>query len=200
MNSPLAKAALLIAALAAAGAGWFFISPLFVDEVVDEALEFPTRAEVDRMDPAGREAAMARSMDIAAALPDERMNEPMALLEPPRILASGSFRDADAVHRGAGDAALYRLDGDEHVLRIENFRVTNGPKLVVYLAEHPDPQSAADVLEGYIKLGDLKGNVGNQNYPIPAGTRVADYRSAVIWCELFDVLFSPAPLEARDGA
>ena len=48
---------------------------------------------------------------------------------------------------------------------------------------------------GYLSLGELKGNVGNQNYPIPADVDVAGYGSVVIWCELFDVLFSPAALE-----
>ena len=48
---------------------------------------------------------------------------------------------------------------------------------------------------GFVKLGMLKGNVGNQNYEIPAGTDVAEYGSVIIWCELFDVLFSPAALE-----
>ena len=56
--------------------------------------------------------------------------------------------------------------------------------------------TASDVTDGgFLKLGKLKGNVGNQNYEIPAGTELNDYRSVVIWCELFDVLFSPAPLK-----
>ena len=81
------------------------------------------------------------------------------------------------------------------MVRFEDFRTTNGPALVVYLARHASPTSAADVLDGgFVNLGKLKGNVGNQNYVIPAGTAIDDYNSVVIWCELFDVLFSPAPL------
>ncbi len=46
-----------------------------------------------------------------------------------------------------------------------------------------------------MNLGKLKGNVGNQNYTIPAGTDVSGFGSVVIWCQLFGVLFSPAALE-----
>ncbi|MBT8130884.1 MAG: DM13 domain-containing protein, partial [Gammaproteobacteria bacterium] len=40
----------------------------------------------------------------------------------------------------------------------------------------------------------LKGNVGNQNYEVPLNIRPESYGSVVIWCELFDVLFSSAPM------
>jgi hypothetical protein len=87
------------------------------------------------------------------------------------------------------------LANGSHLLRFENFRTTNGPDLVVYLAAHAAPASAGDVTEaGFLGLGKLKGNVGNQNYRIPANVDVSAYRSAVIWCELFGVLFSPASL------
>ena len=57
------------------------------------------------------------------------------------------------------------------------------------------PTEASHVEDGgYLKLGKLKGNVGNQNYPVPAGTNITEYNSVVIWCELFGVLFSPAAL------
>ena len=45
---------------------------------------------------------------------------------------------------------------------------------------------------GYVDLGMLKGNVGDQNYTIPAGVDVPEEVSVVIWCEPFRVLFSTA--------
>ena len=112
------------------------------------------------------------------------------------VVSQGEFRDADAIHKGSGNATLYRLDDGSHVVRLEDFRVTNGPALVVYLAGHPDPTSASDVTPSFVSLGKLKGNVGNQNYPVPSSVDVSRFNSVVIWCELFDVLFSPAPLTA----
>ncbi len=199
MASPKSKAVIGIAVVAILAAGWFFASPLFIDEVVDEAFEFPSPAEVAAMTPAERQVSMDKSMDMASRMPEKLMDEAMPPAQPV-VVAAGTFRDADAVHKGAGNATLYALPDGRQLIRFEDFRVTNGPKLVVYLAEHPDPTSAGDVLEGFIKLGDLKGNVGSQNYELPIGTDTSAYGSVVIWCELFDVLFSPAPLQATNDA
>lgn len=189
----------VVAAFVIIAAAWFFVSPLFIDEVVDEQFEFPTRVQIMAMSDGERERAMSRVMSVVETMPESRVDESMSGTDVPTVLKSGTFNDADAIHKGAGDATLYRLPDGSHVLRFENFRVTNGPALVVYLAEHPDPQRAADVSAGYLSLGPLKGNVGNQNYVIPAGTDPSQFGSAVIWCELFDVLFSPAPLGAPMG-
>lgn len=194
-------AAAAIVLLIALALGWFFVSPLFIDKTVDEPLEFMTadgRVDVTAILslPADDRAAMKREiMEAAAAAPDSESAEPMPA-DAPAVLASGRFVDADAVHKGSGTATIYALPDGRHVVRFEDFRTTNGPKLVVYLARHPAPRSAADVVDpGYVELGALKGNVGNQNYEIPRDADIADYGSVVIWCELFGVLFSPASLE-----
>lgn len=190
----------VLAVLAVAAAGWFFVSPLFIDEVVDEPLipAIPSRADIDAMTPAERNALMSDMMAEAAAGPDVEVDEPMemAMAETPLVVATGRFRDADAIHKGSGTALLYRMPDGSHVVRFEDFEVTNGPALVVLMASAIDPKSAAEVERSYIKLGKLKGNKGNQNYEIPASVNVGLYRSVVIWCDLFDVLFSPATLHA----
>ena len=113
----------------------------------------------------------------------------------PAALKRGMFRDADSFHRGEGSATLYELPDGSHVLRFEDFRVTNGPDLRVLLAVHPDPQARNEVQgPGYVELGKLKGNIGNQNYPLPDGLSPDDYGSVVIYCKPFHVVFSVAPL------
>ncbi|MDH3497546.1 MAG: DM13 domain-containing protein, partial [Gemmatimonadota bacterium] len=47
---------------------------------------------------------------------------------------------------------------------------------------------------GFVGLGGLKGNVGDQNYDIPAGTDLTRYRTVTIWCRRFSVNFGSAPL------
>ena len=47
------------------------------------------------------------------------------------------------------------------------------------------------------RSGHLKANRGDQNYVIPAGTDIASFRSAVIWCVRFKVGFGVAPLTPR---
>lgn len=181
---------------------WIFVSPLFIDRTVDEALDFSREGggvDVDAVMsmPEDKRLAMKNDiMDAAAEAPDTPVTDDMPA-DAPVVVASGRFTDADAIHKGSGNAMLYRLPNDGHVVRFEDFRTTNGPALVVYLAKHPSPAAAADVIDrGFLSLGKLKGNVGNQNYPVPSGTDVSEYGSVVIWCELFDVLFSPASLVA----
>ena len=113
----------------------------------------------------------------------------------PVAVKRGTFRDADSFHQGEGSATVYELPDGTHVLRFEDFRVTNGPDLRVLLATHPDPQGRNEVTgQGYVELGKLKGNIGNQNYPLPEGLSPDDYGSVVIYCKPFHVVFSVAPL------
>ena len=73
------------------------------------------------------------------------------------------------------------------VLRLENFKATNGPDLYVYLATD---KSASDI----VNLGRLKGNIGNQNYAIPAGTDITKYKTVLFGVKPFQVLFGSAQL------
>ena len=190
---------IVIVAVLVLAAGWFFVSPLFIDEQVDEPLSFVLADgtfDIDKvmaMPEAERLGMKEEIMSAAAAIPDHMSQE--AMPDAPRVVASGEFVDADAVHKGSGTASVYALPDGNSVVRFEDFRTTNGPALVVYLAKHPSPTTADEVTDGgFINLGKLKGNVGNQNYEVPDGVDVSEYGSVVIWCELFGVLFSPAAL------
>ena len=107
--------------------------------------------------------------------------------------ARGSFTGADGLHQGSGTARVVSASGGSE-LRFEDFQVTNGPDLYVYLAVRARPRSRGEVDEGFINLGRLKGNVGAQAYAIPAGTELTRYRSVVIYCRAFHVVFSTAML------
>jgi Electron transfer DM13 len=47
---------------------------------------------------------------------------------------------------------------------------------------------------GHVDLGSLKGNIGYQNYEIPAGVDSAAYNTVAIWCNRFSVNFGTPPL------
>jgi hypothetical protein len=126
--------------------------------------------------------------EVSEALPEALMLS---------VVAKGEFRDADTIHRGSGTATLVETAGGVAILRFTGFRVTNGPDLKVWLVKAGAIESAADVTGSeWLTLGPLKGNVGDQNYVLPEGTDVAAYKSVVIWCEQFGVLFAAAPLAA----
>lgn len=123
---------------------------------------------------------------------DDVVAEQLAVAE---VVSTGAFRDADRAHKGTGIATLVALPSGGHEVQFTGFEVTNGPDLEVWLSAHPDPMKSADVAENeWISLGRLKGNVGDQAYSIPVGTDLDAFKSVVIWCEQFGVLFSPAVL------
>ena len=130
----------------------------------------------------------------ATATP-EPAAQPDAAAPQPTKLKSGEFRDADALHKGSGQALIYDLPGANKLLRLEDFRVTNGPELHVLLSQDPDPMRHSDLEEaGFVDLGLLKGNIGNQNYEIPDDVDVSAQQSVVIYCYPFRVVFSVATL------
>src|SRR5207249_10548701 len=66
-----------------------------------------------------------------------------------------------------------------------------------YLVAAGDVQEDATVKRaGFVDLGSIKGNVGDQNYDVPADLDLSKYRAATIWCRRFGVNFGTAPLGA----
>ncbi len=108
-------------------------------------------------------------------------------------LASGTFHSV--AHETTGDATIYRVEGGKRVLRLTNFKTSNGPDVRVFLVAAGDASDADTVKKaGYVEVGKLKGNVGDQNYDIPADVDLAKYRAVTIWCNRFGVNFATAPL------
>lgn len=107
-------------------------------------------------------------------------------------VVEGQFVEVDLIHKGSGTARIVE-EGSKRYLQLEDFNVTNGPDLYVYLSESKSPGNDLKSLDKYISLGLLKGNKGNQIYEIPDVFR--GYDTAVIWCQKFGVLFSYAIME-----
>ncbi|SIO13607.1 DM13 domain-containing protein [Vannielia litorea] len=131
---------------------------------------------------------------------DRVVNESLVTGQGVTVLAEGRFRDAGAAHRGTGTARLVTLPDGRVEVQLTDFEVTNGPDLELWLSDAPDPQSSSEVSGGdWVSLGLLKGNIGDQSYTVPPSIDATRYRSVVVWCEQFGVLFSPAPLAAPGG-
>jgi hypothetical protein len=108
-------------------------------------------------------------------------------------LESGSFHSI--LHPTQGIATIYRLADGSRVLRFTNFSTSNGPDVRVYMVAANDANDAATVLHaGFIDLGPIKGNVGDQNYTLGSDVDLAKYRAVSVWCKRFSVNFGPAPL------
>jgi len=133
----------------------------------------------------------AAKLDMPAT---EAMTPAMAAVGATEI-AIGQLMDEDFFHKGSGKATIYQLEDGANVLRLKDLSVTNGPDLHILLLEDP---SGRNKDAGYIDLGSLKGNRGNQNYPLPDGTDAAIYQSVMIYCQPFHVIFSTAQLATPD--
>ena len=110
------------------------------------------------------------------------------------VILDGGFLSLE--HESRGIARVLEDADGKRFLRFEEFETSNGPDLLVYLsAKEP---SGPDDWHGYdadfVDLGPLKGNVGNQNYEIPAGVDLEKYSTAVVWCRRFEVGFAAARL------
>jgi hypothetical protein len=143
------------------------------------------------------DATMVVGLAQAAVVPDvaaPTQEQPTPEMTAPTIVANGIFTEIDFIHKAEGTVTVYQLPDNKRILRIEDFRVTNGPDLRVILTRNPDPRTAEEVGTDYIELDSLKGNVGNQNYPIPLGVDLNRYRGVVIYSYSFKVVFSTAEL------
>lgn len=117
----------------------------------------------------------------------------------PKILYKGNFHGVS--HEGKGVATIHQLADGKRVLRFTDFETSNGPDVQVYLVAADDANDSETVTNaGFIHIGALKGNIGDQNYDIPADADLTKYRSVTIWCRRFGVNFATAPLKAEENA
>lgn len=119
-----------------------------------------------------------------------------AIANDPPILATGTFRDGDPVHRGSGKVRITGsslLSGPKQ-LGMLDVKVVSGPNLRVYLVREPDPLFPEDVTAGFHDLGPLQSLTGDQTYAIPADIRQAEWGSVVVWCDTFKTAFAIATL------
>jgi Electron transfer DM13 len=111
----------------------------------------------------------------------------------PHPLESGQFYSI--LHPTAGTATIYQMADGTRVLRFTSFSTSNGPDVHVYMVASDDAKDAATVERaGFIDLGVIKGNVGDQNYTLASDLDLAKYRSVSIWCKRFSVNFGAAAL------
>jgi hypothetical protein len=183
---------ILAAVIVLAPVAWYLGSPLFINRTVNEAFPMSTGATV----PDGMTRRQVEGEMQTAAAQTTTASEAMPAAGEPKALARGAFQSADGIHKGTGTATAYQV-GQDIVVRLDPFESTNGPALHVYLSGATAPKSRGELeRNGYLDLGTLKGNIGAQNYTLPAGTDLARFKSVVIYCQRFHVVFSSAQLGA----
>ncbi|WP_418959596.1 DM13 domain-containing protein [Streptomyces tritici] len=172
--------AVAAAVVVAAGLVWFKPWALWVDETVNESLPAPSASPAPSAPPSGTGTTPPAATPPAG----------------PVTVAQGTFISHE--HRTQGTAKVVRLADGSHTLRLEGLDTSNGPDLRVWLSDAPVKEGTAGwrVFDdgAYANVAALKGNKGDQNYPLPADLDWSAFRSVSIWCDRFDVSFGAATL------
>jgi Electron transfer DM13 len=120
----------------------------------------------------------------ATAVPPTAAPQPLTL--------SGTFNNAGP-EPVSGRAILGRTAEGKVILRFENFQSHPGPDLFVYLVKSNSPNSAGQV-EGGLQVARLRATSGNQNYELNPSLDITQYKSVVVYCKAFSVVFGFANL------
>ena len=142
---------------------------------------------------------MFRTIQIAGALAmllSVTGFEQASAQEKAQALETGTFHGK--VHNTSGRATIYRESDGRLLLRLTNFKTSNGPDVHVVLIAAKDADDDANFLKSStekLELGSLKGNEGDQNYDIPAGADLKKFQTVSIYCERFNANLGAAPLE-----
>lgn len=181
--------------------GVFGVQTLFIDDTVDEAGPvFDSGVVVNEVSPPTTTADVEPSTTSVEA-PDVTVVEapvetapPSASSATPQIvtLAEGSF--ISLAHAGEGTALVLNDGSEQRFLRFENFSTDNGPDLNVYLTTSDANADSGSFDDEFIDLGNLKGNVGDQNYEIPPDVDLSRFDTVVVWCVRFSSAFTAADL------
>lgn len=185
-NKPLLGgiAVIFLAIVAWLAFGFFGIQSAFIDDEVSE--DGPVFAATEEeQDAVAETEEFQEAMEEAQADPSE-VSETADDAMPGEVVTvvSGDF-SGESRYEINGQAIVLNDGTEQRFLRFENFESDNGPDLKVYLR--------ADDGE-FVSLGDLKGNIGDQNYEIPADVDLSVFSTVEIWCERFGVGFGGAEL------
>ena len=181
---------IVILAVIVGGISVYAISPYFTESTIDEAI--PTGAIIQpEMKNNDIVASTEEVMMEKEMMEEEVMMEKEMMEEEVLMSYSGIFVGVgDGIHDAQGDVYTIPLENNSNILRLENFKSTNGPDLYVYLSTDNEATE-------FINLGELKANNGNQNYNIPEDVNLGKYNKVLIWCKAFSVLFGSAELSTK---
>jgi Electron transfer DM13 len=191
-----------IGAVIAIALATYTVSPLFINTTIDEPApesrtnigfeEFMKLSEDERTN-IGKDMTQEEKDNIMRVFAQENatINDEMTLPEnQTNNMLEGNLIDAgDGFHIASGQVRVFQIPDGTQILRFENLDVTNGPDLYVYIATDT---TAKD----FVSLGRLKGNIGNQNYPIPEKIDFEKYNTVLIWCQAFSTLFGSSKLSS----
>lgn len=118
-----------------------------------------------------------------------------AIADSRSIVASGKFLTvdpSDPLHWGRGSITITR----DRIQLSDDFETAVGPNLHLYLVSRDSVTESEHVIESdFVDIGSLPSRKGAASFKLPDNIDLKKYAYAVIWCDDFKSLFSPAKLE-----
>jgi hypothetical protein len=192
LTRPVAWAVILLIGIGSAvGAYWFQPWRLFTTTTVVEQLSSASAPVTSAPGTSGAPGAPGTS-----SAPGAPASSGPASPAGPAVVRQGTFVTHE--HPTAGAARLVRNADGSHQLELVGLDTSDGPDLRIWLTDQNVRTGSAGwhVFDDgrYVELGRLKGNRGDQVYPVPDDVDVRDYRSISVWCKRFSVSFGAAAL------
>jgi hypothetical protein len=117
------------------------------------------------------EGDLTRHVELTSPIPENT---------PP--IATGNFMPTSGI-KVTGSAKIY-LNGNQSEVRLEDFSISSGPDLKVYLSKNDTPTD-------FVNLGNLTSATV---YTIPTQVNVSSYKYVLIHCQQYSHLFAVGQL------
>jgi hypothetical protein len=173
-------------------------------DLQDDFLSLPPEQQRAYLDLRDSEPGRALAM-VSAALQPRRLapedDQDMPEMVAPITAATGTFLTLDPIRSARGTATIFQQADGSLLMRFEDFAMPNAPDARVILSPASEPQTSEEMHadDTAVEIGELRGSVGNQNYPLPNTVDLALVRSVVIYSAQLDVIYTYAPLFVRVG-
>lgn len=189
------KVAIGVGIIIVLGAAYYTLSPLLKNvEVQDELPEAITTDTAPNVSSGFEDLTPEQQAEMRRLIDEKNAEGPVEMDETtpvePEIPAPATPTTFPVMgtfgHPAEGTVRVIET-AEENVIRYENFKTINGPRLHVYLAKDLDANE-------FIDLGPVRGTEGNINYGVSKDIDLSEYRYIMYWCVPFSVLFNYADL------
>jgi hypothetical protein len=153
--------------------------------VVFGVFYFLPKNKKDEKHPLSKENKSVDLKSPGKVVEKDNLNE--AFPENSQIISQGKFNDVEQHLEGK---ALFVKNGEDNLLRLENFKMVNGQDMHVYLSPILN-LNTADAID----LGAPNATRGNMNYVLDKSINLEKYNNVLIWSNRFDAFFGYAVLQ-----
>ncbi len=95
----------------------------------------------------------------------------------------------------SGNLSIEQADGKNYIVLADNFKARKGPDLKIFLSPQSiDSVNGKTAVKGSVLVPNLKEIKGGQRYQIPGELDISKYKSLLIHCEKYTVLWGGGAL------